>query len=168
MAMNFQDFLVQTRTFIETEPVVAILVVAVVILVIFSISLSMRISRFTKGSDGKNLEGTIKAIDGRTNALESYARKNQSAVNSIEMRLARAIQGVAVERFDPFKSAGGQQSFTTALLNEHGDGVIISGIHSRDQVRVYAKPITQFKSEHELSEEEQKAIVRAKQSVDQK
>lgn len=166
MAMDFTGTLNALRSFVQSEPVVAVLVVLVVILIVFTILLSMRISRLTRGGDGKTLEGTIKALGDRTSALESYARKNQAAVNNIEVRLARAIQGVAVERFDPFKNAGGQQSFTTAFLNEHGDGVIVSGIHSRDQVRVYAKPIKQFKSEHELSEEESQAIANAKQKVD--
>lgn len=152
-------------TFIQSEPLVTALLAVTVILVIFSITLSVRISRLTRGGDGRSLEGTIKALGDRTSALESYARKNQNTMQHMEMRLARAVQGVASLRFDPFQQQGGQQSFTTALLNEHGDGVIISGIHSRDQVRVYAKPIKQFASEHDLSEEEKTAIKNAQKNL---
>lgn len=164
--MNPSQILTALSAYIEAEPVLAALGVLLIILLIVTISLSVRVSRLTKGSDGKSLESTIKALGDRTSTLESYARKNQQAVSSIEVRLARAIQGVAVERFDPFQNAGGQQSFSAAFLNEHGDGIIVSGIHSRDQVRVYAKPMKDFKSEHELSDEETKAVSQAKKRID--
>jgi hypothetical protein len=72
------------------------------------------------------------------------------------------VSGVSVKRFDPFQNAGGQQSFASALLNEKGDGVVLSGIHSRDGVRVYAKEVKKFASERELSEEETGAIAETK------
>lgn len=150
---------------IQNDPLLAVLTVLVVFLTVYAFILSKRISRLMQGADGKSLEGTIHALDGRTTALESYARKNQKTVSDIHTRVMRAVQSIAIERFDPFQNAGGQQSFSTALLNEHGDGVVISGIHSRDGVRVYAKPIQQFASERELSEEEAKAVARAKEDL---
>ena len=71
-----------------------------------------------------------------------------------------------MKHFDPFQNAGGQQSFATALVSEKGDGVVVSGIHSRDGVRVYAKPIERFESKRELSNEEHEAIRDAKKVLD--
>ena len=67
-------------------------------------------------------------------------------------------------RFNPFKGtgAGGNQSFATALLNENGDGVVLSSLYSRERVSVYAKPVQKFSSEYELSGEEKQAIKSAK------
>jgi hypothetical protein len=151
--------------FVQTEPVTTALVAIVGALILFSISLSLRLNRLTRGGDGKSLESTIKTLSDRTSSLESYARKNQATIKDMEVRLARSLQGVSALRFDPFKQQGGQQSFTTAFLNEHGDGVIISGIHSRDQVRVYAKSVKAFASEHDLSEEEKTAIQHAQKNL---
>lgn len=151
--------------YIHAEPLVTTLTLVVAILVIFSITLSLRVSRLTRGSNGKSLEGTIGALGERTSALESYARNNQATVKHMEARLARAVQGVAAVRFDPFKQQGGQQSFSTAFLNERGDGVVMSGIHSRDQVRVYAKPVQKFASPHDLSAEEKQAIQNAQTNL---
>lgn len=154
-------------TYIQTEPLVAGLLLVVFLLFVATVLLTRRVANLTKGADGKSLESTITSLGERVSALEAYARKNKNKVVDIERRVTRAIQGVSVERFDPFENAG-QQSFCTALLNEHGDGAVISGIHSRDGVRVYAKEITGFKSERELSKEEQSAIAESKKKIEEK
>lgn len=104
----------------------------------------------------------ITKLKERTAKLEAHAKKVEAALDDLDMRLGTAIRAVSVERFDPFQGAGGQQSFTTALVDEAGNGAVISGIHSRDGVRVYAKPVANFTSERELSEDEIRAIGSAK------
>lgn len=101
----------------------------------------------------------------RVQKLEAHAKETTLILKETDERLTRSVQGVSVKRFDPFQNAGGQQSFATALLSEKGDGVVISGIHSRDNVRVYAKEVTNFASERELSEEERGAIDDAKKKL---
>lgn len=127
--------------------------------------LSLRISNLTKGADGKSLENAIRSLHTRVEKLEAHAGKTNAEISGIDRRVTRAVQGVSVERFDPFQNAGGQQSFATALLNEKGDGIVISGIHSRDGVRVYAKEVSGYSSERELSEEESRAIAEAKKKL---
>lgn len=139
------------------------------VLVLFSFIrtffLSRRLTRLMRGGDGKTLEDTIKKLHERVSALEGHAETVERALENVDERLQTSLRGVAVERFDPFQNAGGQQSFATALLNEHGDGVVFSGIHSRDGVRVYAKEVATFTSERELSEEESRAIAGAKNTL---
>ena len=53
---------------------------------------------------------------------------------------------------------GGDHSFSVALLNGKGTGIIITGLHTRERTRVYVKDIKQGKSEVELSQEEKKAL----------
>lgn len=160
-----QEFISTTIQNISSAPLTTGLVVLTLLLFVSVILLTLRLNQLTRGSDGKTLEGTITSLVGRVDALESYARKNQQAVKNIDGRVTRAIQGVSVKRFDPFQQQGGQQSFSTALLNEKGDGVVISGIHARDQVRIYAKDVTNFTSERELSEEEARAISEVKNDL---
>lgn len=107
----------------------------------------------------------IGKLKDRVAKLEAHAKTAEAALENVDKRLAGAVRGVAVERFDPYQGAGGQQSFTTAFVNEKGDGIVVSGIHSRDGVRVYAKPVNAFKSERELSEEESRAIESAKKKL---
>lgn len=161
---NIGEYALTVMNAIRHEPILSGVAVLLIYAVIRTSLLSRRLTRLTKGGDGKTLEGTIKKLTERVHALESHAQKTELALENVDARLLRSVQGVAVERFDPFGNSG-QQSFATALLNERGDGVVISGIHSRDGVRVYAKEVKNFASERELSEEEANAIARAQQKL---
>jgi hypothetical protein len=52
----------------------------------------------------------------------------------------------------------GQLSFSLALLNTMGDGVVISSINGRAETRTYAKPVVAGKGAQELSPEEAQAV----------
>jgi hypothetical protein len=75
-----------------------------------------------------------------------------------EQRLAGALQRVKVLRFNPFRDTGGDQSFVIALLDDAGSGIVVTGLHSRAETRVYAKQISARNSEYPLSDEEIAAI----------
>ncbi|MBX9765620.1 DUF4446 family protein, partial [Patescibacteria group bacterium] len=147
---------------VAAHPLTTILGVFSLILLAAVLWLAYRIDVLTKGGDGKSLESTIAALGERIKKLERHAGATTEGLKNHEDRIQRAVSGVAVKRFDPFQNAGGQQSFASALLNEKGDGVVLSGIHSRDGVRVYAKEVKGFASERELSEEETGAIAETK------
>jgi hypothetical protein len=69
-----------------------------------------------------------------------------------------ALQRFAVYRYDAFEDQGGQLSFSAAILNDHGDGLVISCINGRQEARTYAKPVARATSAFNLSPEEQEAI----------
>lgn len=144
---------------------VALLSALVIILFFHSLFLHLRIRRFISGANGASLEGTVMDIKKRVGALEKNARETHGALLDLNTRVERSVQGVSVERFDPFQGSGGQQSFSVAFLNEHGDGAVVSGLHVRDGVRVYAKEVKKFSSERELSEEEVRAIKKARTTL---
>ena len=73
------------------------------------------------------------------------------------------IQKIGLVRFNPFKDTGGDQSFILSLVDGNDTGVIISGLYARSGTRWYAKRVIKGKSmDHELSEEEKKALKEAK------
>ena len=72
--------------------------------------------------------------------------------------LRRTVSRVGVLRYDAFDDMGGALSFSAALLDEHGDGMVISAINGRTETRCYAKPIAAGESEHSLSVEEVEAV----------
>ncbi len=75
--------------------------------------------------------------------------------------LAGALQRVAVVRFDAFEDMGGKLSYSAALLDENGDGVIFTSIYGRNENRTYAKAVLRGRSSHVLSREEEEALRRA-------
>ncbi len=67
-------------------------------------------------------------------------------------------------RFNPFPDQGSNQSFAIGMLNEDGDGVVISSLYSRDRMSIFAKPVKDKKSTYELSTEEKEALRKAEVS----
>jgi len=70
----------------------------------------------------------------------------------------RSLRNVAIVRYDALNEMSGQLSFSLALLNSLGDGVVLSSINGRAETRTYAKAIAAGKGEQELSPEEARAV----------
>ena len=111
---------------------------------------------------GRDQEGTIVEAVSRqieeVRALRSDIRKLAEELGLLSEAFRRTLQRFAVYRFDAFEDMGGKLSFAAALLNEYGDGLVISCINGRREARTYAKPIARAQSAYNLSPEEQEAI----------
>ncbi|MBF4762127.1 DUF4446 family protein [Nocardioides islandensis] len=73
-----------------------------------------------------------------------------------------ALRHLAVMRYDAFGDMGGQLSWSLALLDDAGDGVVITSIHGRSDARTYAKSIAGWSSSQQLSPEEEDAVAQAR------
>jgi hypothetical protein len=110
---------------------------------------------------GDNKESFITAV-GRQRAELLGLRRDIDAAKS-ELAVARAelhdaIRHVAVVRYDAFADMGGRLSFSAAMLDDAGDGLVITSINGRSETRTYAKGVKAGTSEHTLSPEELQAI----------
>ena len=95
------------------------------------------------------------------NPTGSY--NDRMALAMIEGAEARgALRHLAVMRYDAFGDMGGQLSWSLALLDDAGDGVVITSIHGRSDARTYAKTIVGWSSDQQLSPEEEEALANAK------
>jgi hypothetical protein len=79
-----------------------------------------------------------------------------------------SVQKVGIIRFNPFSDVGGDQSFSLALLDGSNNGVVVTSLYSREENRVYGKPIKGGQSEYSLSKEEKEAINKALETKDEK
>jgi hypothetical protein len=73
-----------------------------------------------------------------------------------------ALRHLAVVRYDAFGEMGGHLSWSVALLDDAGDGVVLTSIHGRSEARTYAKSVGGWTSEQQLSPEELEAIEHAR------
>jgi Protein of unknown function (DUF4446) len=109
-----------------------------------------------------HLDDVLRAIlEGHARSLQRLeAAVRQLATEDLRLgeRLSGAVQKVALIRYDAFEDVGGRLSFSCALLDERGDGVVVTSINGRQDTRVYAKPVIHGTSDHNLSEEEVEAI----------
>ncbi len=74
--------------------------------------------------------------------------------NDLNRRVIRSLKGAETLRFNAWGDASGNQSFAIALVDEEGNGIIISSLYARERMNVFAKPIKNWQSENELTEEE--------------
>ncbi len=73
----------------------------------------------------------------------------------------KAVRNVAVVRYDAFESMAGRMSYSVALLDAAGDGLVLSAINGRADARTYAKGILAGECNQALSPEEQQAVAAA-------
>ena len=90
--------------------------------------------------------------------LQSAVRQLAGDDRTLAAGVRGAIQRVGLVRYDAFEDMGGQLSYSAALLNAGGDGLVITSINGRADTRCYAKPVSRGASEHNLSDEESEAI----------
>ena len=90
--------------------------------------------------------------------LGGEVRRTQNDVSVLRRDLAAAVRHVAVVRYDAFGDMGGRLSFSAALLDDAGDGLVLTSINGRTETRSYAKGVKAGQSDHQLSPEEQQAV----------
>ena len=144
-----------------------ILASLIVILFGWIIYLHIKVRRLLFGKNAKTLEDTIVHSQKEIAELRDFEANCVAYFTDVEKRLGRSIQAIETIRFNPFKGTGdgGNQSFSTAIISERGDGLVITSLYSRDRVSVFSKQISKFESEYELSEEEKHALETAKEKL---
>ena len=98
----------------------------------------------------------------RVRRLESHRPAGEADVAALRAEIASALRHVAVVRYDAFGDMGGRLSFSAALVDDAGDGVVISSIHARGESRTYAKGLVAGRSDTTLTPEEQQALAAAR------
>ncbi len=141
----------------------AIFFIWLLILTILFWNLVSHYNRLASGVSNKSLKSILE------NILKdiSFAKKDLEGLKQYADKIHKDgffhIQKVGLVRFNPFKDTGGDHSFVLSLIDGNDTGVIISGLYSRSGMRWYAKRVVNGKStEHELTEEEKKALQEAK------
>ncbi len=136
---------------------VGILLILVGILASWVRRLSRLVRASAEGSVAHQLEEHRRAFG----ALRSDLEDVRTALAELDNRLTGCVQRVGLVRFDAFEDVGGRVSFSLALLDGRGDGVVLSVLNGRETVRAYAKALVGGKPSHPLSEEEREAIAQA-------
>ncbi|HUF59910.1 MAG TPA: DUF4446 family protein [Actinomycetota bacterium] len=109
----------------------------------------------------ETLRGILQGQSQQIQRLERAIRALHAVDKKLQTQIEGSVRKVALLRYDAFEDVGGRLSFSCALLDDHGNGVVLTSINGRQETRVYAKPVEQGTSSHNLSLEEEEAIRRA-------
>jgi hypothetical protein len=109
-------------------------------------------------------EGRETIVDVMARTMEDFAelrdevQRLEVGLSATQRDLAMALRHVSVVRYDAFGDMGGRFSFSAALLDDAGDGLVITSIHARSETRTYLKGLARGDSDITLSPEEQQAV----------
>lgn len=151
-----------------------VIVVGAIALValILAVVLALRTGRM------KSHYAVLSAADGRASFVEVVSRKAEEVealrddvarltdeLRSTQRELQMAIRHVGVVRYDAFGDMGGRMSFSAALVDDHGNGFVLTSVHARSESRSYIKQLRGGMAEVSLSPEEASAVADAVASI---
>ena len=140
-----------------------LLLIAFIINTIKFSKLNKKYQNFIKKvGDGKNIEEDLENYMYKVKKVEEQNAKNAGDIKEIENNITKCIQKVGMVRYSAFQDTGSDLSFALALLDNENNGIVLNGIYSREMSNIYAKPIEKGTSSYTLSEEETKALEKAK------
>lgn len=154
---------------ISTEYAIYGLVAIIIVMFIFQITLSIRITKqkkrlnkFMEGEDAKSLEEIVKSRLDEIDNIKVGTVSVEKRVKVLEETMLTVYRKSAIVKYDAFKEMGGKLSFVLALLNENNNGFIINSMHSsREGCFTYVKEIIGGESFITLADEEKQALSEA-------
>lgn len=112
------------------------------------------LNRVKKGSLSEVLGEVLKTHEASKKEFNELYRE----IERLDREKTKYVQKVGIVRFNPFGKNEYEQSFSLALLDAVGTGIVITSIHTNDRARIYSKGISRGQSKIELSPEEKNAI----------
>lgn len=131
-----------------------LLAVLLFIVVCYALYLDHKVVVLTRGQSGASLEDIIKACIISVEAIEKRNELITSHAAVLHEKMSHALRNAQTIRYKAYDASGSNQSFSIALVNEKGNGVVISSLHTHDRMSTFAKPIENYESTYELTEEE--------------
>ncbi|GGA06628.1 hypothetical protein GCM10008018_60610 [Paenibacillus marchantiophytorum] len=137
---------------------ILVLFIFIIVLFVKLSSLRKQYTQMMNGSKAENMEQLLIDMQHGLNEQKAESQATAAKVETIQNAMLKMKSKVAIHRYNAFNEGGSDLSFTIAILDEYQDGVILTGIHSREQMYLYAKPIQKAQSTYTLSPEEKEAI----------
>ncbi len=115
----------------------------------------------SRGMTDSSLQDILAQHFVRVDGLEDRIEHLEQDLDALHGLQLNAVQRIGLVRYDAFDDMGGELSFALALLNEHGDGIVMSTITGRQDNRTYTKQVIKGRAAIQSSVEEDAAIKQA-------
>ncbi|MCU6710993.1 DUF4446 family protein [Paenibacillus sp. J5C_2022] len=158
-----------SETFEPLHIIVILMAGVTVVLAIGLIMLGRRLKKLRRqyvavmGNTGvTNFESVIIELKSKLDDERVRIDEISKQLEEVRMTLPQLKSKTGVHRYNAFGEGGSDLSFSIAIVNDEKDGLVFSGLHSRENTYVYAKPVSKGDSSYPLTPEELKAIEEAK------
>ena len=144
---------------------VNVLLTAIVLLFIFRIkNLEDKYYSFIAKFDGNR--SNVEVMNNYMKMVKNVNEDNKiikANILNVERQLNMCVQNIGMVRYNAFDDVGSELSFAIAMLDNEDNGFVINSIYGRTSSNVYAKTIENGTSKVTLSDEEIKAVNKAKE-----
>jgi len=141
---------------------ITIILIIVTILLLSSVNkLERKYKRLMRGTTGKSLEELINSKLDEIEVSKEVSNEALEKCEELKNEMRKCVNKVAIMRYKAFEDVGSDLSFSIAILDDHNDGIILTGIYTRHDSTTYAKPIDKGISRYDLSEEEMHVLKEA-------
>jgi len=121
-----------------------------------------RFSRLFRSSKVSNLDQLIASHADSLHRIRKDIESIHKNIKDIHATMRKTLSKRKIVRYTPFGHGDSMQSFSLAILDEDGEGVVLTSLQTQDgSSRIYGKPIKDGISEYRLSPEEERAIKEA-------
>jgi hypothetical protein len=120
--------------------------------------LNRMVRQMLTGPTGEDLEAMLKRCLDESKRSLQYTDDLDERLKEVSQTMRGCVQNVGLVRYDAYGDVSGSQSFSVALLDDHHNGVIISGLLGRNDGRCYGKSVLNGHTEQTLSDEEASAL----------
>jgi len=141
--------------------IAGLLLIFIILMIVMLNSLLKSKKRYLKlmgGIQAKDLEEAIINMQQLVQKLDENDRKQVTEIEKLIKKTAEMQGNVGLIRYNAFSDRGTDLSFSIAFLNDKRNGVVLTGIHNRENTFIYAKPIENGNSSYLLTPEEKSAI----------
>lgn len=150
-----------------TEQVLQILLYGITLLCIgffvWNLWLTQKIKKLTRGGSFDNLDQVLKSIDNDMVSMQNFSKQTIDKMKNFEERIKISQSNLDITHYKAFSGmdSGGNTSFALTILNEKGDGFILSSMQARERMSLFCKPVKNFRTEGILTEEEKSSLTKA-------
>ena len=137
------------------------------------LAVAVRVGRLLRAYDGLVAgedHASFTSAVGRQTAMAQGLRREvhglREDVAGTRGDLAAALRHVSVVRYDAYGDTAGLLSFSVALLDDVGDGLVLTCLNGRAETRTYAKGVSGGGGDQPFSPEELEALEQASRAHD--
>ncbi len=157
-------------SFITTELLLGFIVILIALYFITQLlamkSLMQQIRDIPQVQASKLFEQELSDFKQTFSGLSASQQSLQESLSQLTQE-SKSIKKTSLIRYNPFRDSGvgGLQSFSAAVVDSEGNGLVLTNLFSREMTRISAKEITAWQPvDQELSPEEKQALEEAKVS----
>jgi len=142
-----------------------LLIAIVFLVVVLAVWQTIQLQQIRRTVDAVPADGnvftTLGSLQRRTDGVERFVRGLGPRVERLEQRMPLAVSRTGVVAYNAFGNITGQMSRSIALVNDRGDGIVVTILVAREETRFFTKEVRMGRGTEQLSPEEQAAVDRA-------